>query len=302
MRPRSRILVDLVLLTLVVVLVLLVYFQPGIEKPKPLPVLTSVDPGSLGRIEVDYPGQAPIVLVKEQDEWWLSQPLHVPANRFRADTLAQLARAGSLQEYPAAELDLAKFKLDKPLMKVRFDATELAFGDTDPLNGRRYVLTNGKVHLITDEVADLTGGAVTTYVSHSLLPENARPVWLDLPLLGEGGEAQKPFQGQVELRFEDHRWTLKPPREKLSQDSLNRLVDGWRFAAALEVKEAPKGERPIARVSIKLDGAQSPMVFDVTAVKPEAHLVRPDLGLEYVIAENTTERLFRLKPAEPPGK
>jgi Domain of unknown function (DUF4340) len=299
MRVRSRVLIDFVLLALVVLLVLLAYFQPGIEKPKPLPVLTSIDPSTVHRIEIDYPGKPPIVLVKEKDQWWVSKPLRVPANRFRAEMLVDLAHAGSLRQYSAARLDLSKFGLAQPRMKVRFDGTEVAFGDTEPINGRRYALTDDTVHLIADQMADLLGGEVTEYVSHALLPEAVHPVEMDLPILAEGADVQKPFRGKIELRFQDSRWVMTPADDKISQDTLNRLVDGWRFAYALEVKEAPKGQPAIGKVTIDLEGQQAPVVFEIVAVQPEATLVRRDLGLEYVVAENTTGRLFRL---EPPGR
>jgi hypothetical protein len=296
MRTRTHLLIDLALLSLVVVLVLIAYFQPGIEKPKPLPVLTSLEPGAVRRIEVDYPGQEPIVLVKEKDTWRLTQPLHMPANRFRAETLADLAQAGSLAQYPVAKLDLAALKLDKPLLKVRLNGTEVVFGDAEPLSGRRYALIDGTVHLITDRIAELLNGDVAEYVSNALLPEAAHPTEIDLPLLAQGGDDKQPFGPQVQLRFQDNRWTMAGAGKEVSQDLLNRLVDGWRFASALEVKRADKDHAVLGKATLKLEGEPSPLVFEIAAVKPQPTLVRPDVGLQYVLSEPLAERLFQLKP------
>ena len=297
MRTRSRWLLDITLLALIGLLAAIAYFQPGIEKPKPVPALTTLQPDEVRRMELVYPDERRVVLVREGDQWWLSQPVRMPADRFRAETLVNLVQATSLAQYPVARVDLAKFKLDKPLLEVRFNDLEVAFGDTEPLQSRRYVRVGDAVHLITDQLYSFLNAKPTDLVSHALLPEGVRPVRITLPLLQEQEGAEQPFAGEVTLRFEDSRWVVEPPREGVSQDAVNALVDGWRFAHALEVQPLSEPAKPLGTVTLQLEGDEHPLVFDILEVKPDLVLARRDVGLRYQLAEPLKKRLLQLKAA-----
>lgn len=299
MRTRSRWLLDITLLALIGLLAAIAYLQPGIEKPKPVPALTVLQPDQVRRMELVYPDGNHVALVREGDGWWLSEPLRMPADRFRAETLVNLVQATSLAEYPVAEVDLAKFKLDKPLLEVRFNDLKVAFGDTEPLQGRRYAQVGDQVHLISDQLHSFLNAKPTDLVSHALLPEGARPVRITLPLLQEQEGADRPFAGEVTLRFDESRWVVEPPQEGVSPDSVNALVDGWRFAHALEVQPLSEPAKPLGTVTLQLEGDEHPLVFDILEVKPDLVLARRDVGLRYQLAEPLKKRLLQLKASPP---
>jgi hypothetical protein len=302
MRIR-RVLLDVVLFALVVTLVLIAYFQPGRPKPVPVPALTSLNAEEIRRIQIVYPGGQTITLIQEEDgkksgtEWLVQEPYQMPANQFPAETLASLAQATSTAQYPAQQMNLHELKLDKPLLTVHFNAVEVHLGDTEPLSGRRYALVGDTVHLISDSVSALLNAEPTAFVSHALLPADARPIAITLPPLKQG-QGDEPAWGGVQLRFEDSRWSLDPADPGVSQDSINNLVDGWRYAHALEVKPLDKARKPIATVTVSLKGEAMPLRFDILSLTPELVLGRQDVGLQYHLAEPLAARLFTLTPAK----
>ena len=233
---------------------------------------------------------------KEKDTWYLRKPIEIEANRFEAEMLAETASASSFAQYPASQVDLAQLKLDKPVLKVRFNDQEVAFGDTEPLTGRRYALYRGTVHLINDSIAGVLNADVTHFVSHALLPEGVHPVLIRFPDIPETAETINPAQGERELRFERDRWVLTPPDSSVSQDAINQLVDGWRYAHALRVEPFKGEQKPLAAVTVQLQGASQPIRFDVLSLKPELVLARRDLGLKYYVAEPLAERLLHPHP------
>jgi uncharacterized protein DUF4340 len=295
-RTRTRVLVDITLVVLLVGLGLVAYFQPGLQKPVSVPQLTALHRDAIRRLELIYPDGHKISLGKEKDEWFVLQPIHLPANRFHAETLVDLAEATSFAQYPATKLDLARFKLDKPLLKVRFNDVEVALGGTEALNGRRYALYGGTVQLVGDSVASFLDADTSFFVSHALLPAEARPVSLSLPLLAEKPDSKGPLRGAIQLHFENDRWVLTPPDQAVSQDTLNRLVEGWRFAHALQVERIDKARKALATVTIQLKGEPQPVRFDLVATQPDLILARTDVGLQYHVAEPLARRLLSLTP------
>ncbi len=297
----SRTLLNGLLLVLAVSLLLVAYFQPGLEKARPLPKLTSLDTAAVKSITLLYPEGKRVVLERRKGRWYLVEPLEAEANRFRAESLLFLTQEGVIASYAPSAIDLAKVKLDKPLLRVRFDGVEVAFGDTEPLEGNRYALAGGKVVLIRDRIAPLLHADVTYFVSLALLPEGARIASIKLPLLKDKPEPQSPFAGEVELRREGGAWKLIPPDAEVTQEAIERLVDGWRYAHALEVKALQGDEQPIAEVTLRLEGEKEPLRFEVLAAGPEPWLARPDLRLRYHLTEELFKRLFRFEKKAKPG-
>ena len=136
--------------------------------------------------------------------WAMTAPVHMPANTFRVETVLQVAQAGSHTRLDVAAVSLAEFKLDKPRARLWLDATEIAFGATEPLHGRRYVRVGDSVQLISDSVYfDLTG-AFTAFADTALLAPGSRLTQLDLPALrlvrvSEGGWMQAPNRAQMTI-------------------------------------------------------------------------------------------------------
>lgn len=261
---RSRMLLNLVLLAVVLGLGLLVLFEPGLEQPAEPRKLTGLDPEQVQTVHIRRNGQDDIRVEREGDGWWLREPFGARADRYRMSGLLRITAAESHASYPASEVNLAEVGLASPEVVLSLDDTELRFGRTEPINGRRYVQIGETVHLIGDFAYYHLIGDYSTFVSPRLLPEGARVNALHLP--------------ELTLRWSDGRWAVEPEPEAYSADQANRLVDAWRFASAMGV-EAYEPDGSGEKVRLELD--HETIELRITRREPELELARPDLRVKY---------------------
>ncbi len=287
----TRTWLNLVLLGGVALLVLVVIYQPGLNTAQPLPSLTALVPAHITHLRIERDGAAPIALERKAQDWIMTAPVRMPANTFRVETVLQVAQAGSHTRLDVAAVSLAEFKLDKPRARLWLDATEIAFGATEPLNGRRYVRLDDSVHLITDTVYFDLIGEFTAFADTALLAPGSRLTQLDLPALrlvrvGEGGWMQAPNR------------THAPPEPEVSMDVINALLDAWRRAGAIQVRPyatpVSAGAKPENMIFIHLEGAEQPLRFDIVSRAPDLVLARADLGVQYHFPAAAVRQLFSL--------
>lgn len=259
------------------VLVWVVWQEPG-HAPKPAAVkLTALVPATIGKIVIGNRSGA-ITLVKQGAEWELVEPVTIAANPARIENLLQVAQAESVSRFAAAGLDLAKFGLSAPAVRLRLNDTELLFGAVAPVDQRRYVKVGDTVHLIADNYMYDLGAAAAAYVSRDLVPHGKNIVALELPdmKLSRGAKGE---------------WVATPAAQGVSQDALQRRIDEWRDAQALQV--APYDRRPEqGAVVIQLDGGQAPLRYGIIARRPELILARPEIGMQFHLAAEQAERLL----------
>jgi len=115
-------------------------------QPTPLPPLTPLQAGQIERIRLLGKGRE-IDLRRHDGHWWLGDR---PANEGRIQQLLGIARTPSLRRIPVAQGRLAEFGLASPSIRLWLDGLELQFGDSDPINGWRYVRIGDQIHLIGD--------------------------------------------------------------------------------------------------------------------------------------------------------
>lgn len=278
---------NLALLGGVALLVLVVIYLPGLHKSQPLPRLTTLVPTNITHIRIERDGAAPIALERKAQGWIMTAPVRMSANTFRVESVLQVAQAGSHTRLDVAAVSLAEFKLDKPRARLWLDATEIAFGATEPLHGRRYVRVGDSVQLISDSVYfDLTG-AFTAFADTALLAPGSRLTQLDLPALrlvrvSEGGWMQAPNRAQM------------PPQPEMSMDAINALLDAWRHAHAILVRPYSASANAGDVIFVHLEGTKQPLRFDIVSRTPDLILARADLGVQYHFPAAVTRQLFSL--------
>src|SRR3990172_3473256 len=276
---NSRTWLNLALLILVAAAALIATYLPGVKKPAAPVTLTALPPEQITHIAIRRSGQADIDLVKDKTGWRMTAPLKLPASDFHVQTLMHLTQATSHSRFPAQGQNLAKYKLAEPRVRLRLNDVEMAFGDTEGINQRRYVLLNGVIHLIDDSVYYNLIAEPTTWVSMALLPAGSHPTEIDLPGL--------------KLARTNDRWSLTPPPVNASADAINTLVDGWTQGQALQVKPYQK-QTALGSVLIRLQDIPDPIRFDITARTPELILARPELGVQYHLPAERAEHLLKL--------
>jgi hypothetical protein len=282
----SRLWLNLALLLLIAILGIIVFYEPG-KKPLPVPTrLTQLTPASITHIHIKRISGEDIELVKEPNgQWWMHNPYHLPANEFRVQSLLRLAETESLSNHALGQLQPATYGLDQPRAIVTFDrSTQISFGNTEPLQQRRYVQIGDQLHTIVDTFYYQAAANPTIYLNHVLLPSNANILKLVLP--------------DLQLAFKDGQWQRTPSHPEYSADASVELINNWHHAQALELRASDiKDAR--ADIEIVLAEQPEPIRFKLLQTEDETSLIRLGIGLQYVIANDIYDKLLALPEADP---
>ncbi len=281
--------INLGLTALVGVLVILVLMEPGREPPEePVPI-TELLPEEVANVTIEQPGSPLIRLERVGDGWRMTAPRDLRAAGGKVDNLLAVATAESHQRYHASEVDPAELGLAEPGATLTLGDTRMVFGDTDPVEGRRYVLVDDTVHLISGRYLSRIRNEPLYWADNALLPENANLAGIELP--------------DVRLhRDENGLWHAQPEPEGISADALVELAQAWEQASALSVQAAGEPPAGAARVRLHLDDSSDPIVFDLVDNRAGFELIRQDLGLRYTMTEPQRAELLELEPPDPdPG-
>ncbi len=281
----SRLWLNLALLLLAVILVSIVMFEPGKEPPPTLPPLTQLTAAEIDHIHIKRATGTDIELVKEiNGQWWMHNPYYLPANEFRVQSLLRLATTESLSNHSLAERQPVTYGLDQPKAIVTFNrSTQVRFGDTEPLQQRRYVQVGDQLRTIVDTFYYQAAANPTSYLNHALLPPSANISRLLLP--------------ELQLEFKEEQWQRTPPHPESSADASIDLLNHWRHAQAVELRttEIKDGK---ADIEVYLTDQAEPIRFKLLQAEDETSLLRLGLGLQYVIARELYPKLLTLPEAD----
>ncbi len=167
---RARWLLNLLLLLVVAGLVTLAYLRPGLNEEEPPDFISPSLPEQIQQLKISRPGSAPITLTRTTDGWWLTFPINMAANHFRIEPLLQLRRAVSHSSFPVVAAALAQYGLDQPSVELQMDGEHYVFGNQEPLNGYRYTMFAGNVHLISDRIHHYLLMSAHDFVSLQIVP------------------------------------------------------------------------------------------------------------------------------------
>lgn len=229
--------------------------------------VTDLPAANVQRIGIERHGHPAVLLERIDARWQLTAPLALPADEFRVQTLLGLLDARSHSGFRAAGNDLAQFGLEPPLALLRFDEATLAFGNTESLSARRYVLSADQVHLIDDRWFSQVFGAPEAWADPRPLPAHAKVVRIVLP--------------DAEWRLHEGRWQRAPAQPSLSADAGQILADAWQSARALQVRAHDPDLPWDGQVVVRLADAAQDIVFELARITDALMLGRPDLRLQY---------------------
>ncbi len=276
---NMRSMLNLTLLGLAAALVALVYWEPGIEGPAALPKLTALSPADIEHIVIRSQNGAEIRIDKDKEGWMMRSPVASYANGFRLDALLQVAQADSHAQFSTRDLDLAKFRLDPPATVLYLNDVELAFGDSEPINNRRYVRIGTTVHLIDDNYYYQLQTGFPSFVSNQLLPPQSKPATIKLPAFSVA-------------RARDGQWQVSPADKQPSMDAINGFVEEWRRAQAIMIDRFQGGSSQ-GTIAVSLEGSTAPLEFLLLETEPELVLARADIGLRYHFTADQAQRLLQ---------
>lgn len=277
------------LLVLVAGLVALVVYQPGIQPPEAPVTLTSLTPAQVDTIYIERKNRdGNITLKKDQGQWRMTEPLALPADAATIEQVLRLADTRSFRHYPITEVDPTKLRLASPQVQLHLNDVEIAFGDKDAMESRRYARIGDTVHLINDDDYYILLAQLTQFADKSLLPDDKQAIEIILP------DAHL-------VRQDDKQWNLKTAVAELSPTAVDVLAEEWRNAEA-ETVNLYEQRSSRGTVIVHLEGAENPLQFEIVQRKGQFILARPDLGIQYGFPEDIGDRLLELAPEEVPAE
>lgn len=172
---KSRWILNLALAVVLVAMGLLIRHELELEaRPQ---TLSGILPADLRLIELTREGEPKIHLERTPEGWRLAEPMAVQADETRVGEILEILDAPVYRSFPAASADLPGLGLSPPVVELRLDSLKLQFGGLDPIGERRYVASEGLVHLIDDRFHHLLIGAPIDWVSRYLLPSGPPPAF-----------------------------------------------------------------------------------------------------------------------------
>lgn len=271
---HRKILINLVLILAVAALgVFLV--NTGKEPEKQVIPLTSIAPETIRRIDIEKLDQGTIRFRKNGDVWFMTAPLEVRANENRINAMLQLLKTPSFTRLSIEELNLSRFDLAPPAITLRENGNQFFFGDTNPLEGRRYVMVGAVVHLIRDDLYPQLQQGPEFFISPQLIPEGTLLQSIELP-------------GHT-FNFLNNQWTSAEGTE-ISKASIDRLVTAWQTTRATRI-EIIKPADSLGEVILHTRTGEI-MRFEIQQRKPVLKLARSDLGITYYVPVDTASDLF----------
>ena len=262
---RTRVYLNLVLMAIVAGLILWVMKLPQSSAHQLKPLLL-MPKDAIQRIQISQPTtQQDTILIKQNGVWSMQQPKQALVNPIRMTQLLTLTDEGISAEYEPNAQDLAAFGLLPAPVTLQINQQVLAFGALNPVSKQRYILSNGRLNLVSEGV-------------YSLL--TAEPLdWLSLQLLPSGEPIQE---------------IILPTGYRQTPE----LKQNWQSASALRLGTCTGQELQQGLISIILSQGQQLDYQWLQANSDDFVLCNATLGLRYILTTQQQHKLL-FKENEP---
>ncbi len=275
---NTRNLLNISLLIVVVLLAVIAVFAPQSKTP-PADYLVTGDAAAVDKISIRQNTDT-VSFHKQDARWFMDTPYHTRANDARLETLLEIFTTRALSRFSAGT-DLAKYGFDAQTARVSYNDIVVQFGDTEPLQHRRYVLYQNEIALIDGDFKYLLTQAPENFLYRGLVPDQALPVYFALP--------------ELTLELDADSWRVTGTGISYSQEQVTALVNEWRYSQAQRISRAAQ-DKTDKSIDIRLaDGSSRHYLLTVN--DQETRFIDPALGVQYHFGNDIAKRL--LTPAAP---
>lgn len=257
------------------------------EKPEQHLPLTPLAESDLKSIVVGHPDAKAIRLEKLGEAWRLTEPVNAPTDALEVSSLIGLARLDVLRSLPLGEVQPAELGLDPPKFTVKLNDFDLGFGDTEPIEYRRYVKADSQVALVTDPPSAALDADYSDLVSKELIPAGAKIQGIEIP----GLKLSRAADGKG--------WAAEGAADA-GADQLQTLADAWKNARAMWNARMPEGA-DTAGEAVRIVTAEGEIQLRVAAREPQLLIDRPDYGIRYTLSKADADKLLKLVPVPTPS-
>jgi len=252
------------------------------KKEEKGPPLTPFAAAVLDHVALEHPGSPTVKLERKDGRWKITEPVQVEADPFEVNAFIDLAKLEVKKSLELNAVSLKELGLDPPAYDVVLNGQKLAFGAQEPIQSRRYILTNGKVALVDDPPAEALDANYSDLVSRSLLPSGAAIQSIVMPGL------------TIAKSADEKSWALTPDHPEDSSDSRQKLIDAWSNAKAMWNAALPKEGSKGDDVTVTLKDGTA-LKFVVTQRDPQFVIARPDIAVSYTLSKQLVDEMLKLK-------
>jgi hypothetical protein len=241
--------------------------------------ITTLQPDLVERIRVET-ADGSIQLEQKQNRWFITQPFLWFADNIAAERLTTLASISAHSKLPKSQIDLSTLGLSIPRAVVTLNQQSIAFGATNQIGNRRYVMNDKTVFLVDDV--------------HYPFIQQGFPALVDKRLLPAGSGLQSLRFGEFNLVQQAGVWQSE--KKSATQQAVDRLISHWQNEPAAQIKVYDPSRTPIQKIVATFDSGEN-TEFYLLAIKPEIIIARPDLELQYYFPEKLYYDLLSLDQA-----
>lgn len=179
MRRATR--TNLILLIAVAVLGTAVWMQVSHEVDSFEPPLSTIDPATVQTLDVRCLHCTARSFKRVDGHWWMQQPYVLPADSKKLERLLAIAGSSVRSRRPLVDFTPAQIGLDPVLMSLTVDARQFDIGQTDALNGDRYIRDGDMVAMVPDRFSPYLLAAPESELDRHLLAADSsvRSIRLD---------------------------------------------------------------------------------------------------------------------------
>lgn len=272
---RSRWLLNLVLLVLIIGIVVFLYLNPKKQEgDTPTFEVSTMKMSEFDHIVIEFPTKAPVTFEKIDGFWFLDKPYKARAEQRAVQGVLSIIAGTTIHKFPAD--DLARFGLDTPKLKVKLNNEEFLFGTYNTLTSEQYVAYKGAIYLLPVSYSEAASTQVVEFLEKNPLGPKEKIAGFDLSRLEQWEDVR------LVVDLADGKWKVSVANAKPEQNEMNEWFEtSWKHPAVTAVEPyTPDRKTTYPSLEVKLaDGKK--VHFDKIQESPELLLGRPDEGLLY---------------------
>jgi len=245
------------------------------SEEKSIPRISSLQAEDIERIELRVDALQ-LTLQRDGDGWRITAPVDWPADAANVERLLSILKVESSVLAELADVDPQALGLQPPKATLRLNDTTLAFGASNNIGGRRYVLIESRIYLVADIHLAFAAQGMPGIVDRRLLPGRFDISALRLP--------------ELEIRRSEGIWQSSRDTTT-TQAQLELLVGNWQALPASRIHLFDADAGPGEPIEVYFTDGQR-IDFLLMSTKPEIIIANPRIGLQYHFRGNLYDQLI----------
>lgn len=276
---KNRLIINLLLAVLVIALGIVAWVKPGQNTHKTTAVI-NLHINTIETLRIERKNTESITLKRTNQQWQITQPFNAPALTGKMDRLLKISQIKPPVSYPLNPADFSRFGLDEPTASITFNNQTLFVGSIESVHSRRYASNGEQLFLLNDTFLHHLTAPADAYIDSRLLADNVQITGLQTP--------------HINLQQNDgYRWQNPlAPSIELSSDSVQMLLDEWRFARAIKVHHRP--DHAEANDVMITFNQQPTLAFTLIENKDDVTLIAKDTHLAYTFSKAKYKKMTTL--------